>query len=120
MNDAQYKAPPLPVRHDANVTRSIMDSLGYETDWWAIFIGTILTPGNPLAPLIELEGILTDNYDRPTDPPGGPATLVNVANIAGNSVVTVNNNQPYPVAGFLSLKWNRTPPLINGNTIKKA
>ncbi len=112
MNDAQYKAPALPPKHSVNISRSDLKKLNSDAgkDYDEMIIAAVLLPGNPIAGILDSLGITTDRYD-PLVPILGNATTMNVASLAGNTPGVVTNNvQPFPISGFIRLKWDRSGP----------
>lgn len=113
MNDAQYKPTKLPPRHDVNISRSKLKSLNSDagTSYDEALIAAIILPGNPIAAILDSMGITTDRYDAPVPILGNPTTM-NVSSFAGNTPnVIVNDNQPFPISGYLRLKWDRMMPV---------
>jgi hypothetical protein len=105
MNDSKYKAPPLPKKNSVTITRDDLAKLN--GDAGDVYLGAeILSLLNPLGEIFLQRGILTDSYDKP-QPVLGTTTITNVNSLPGLTPVTVNNDQPYPLAGSLSLTWIR-------------
>jgi hypothetical protein len=81
--------------------------------------------GGILGGLIETyildKGILTDQYDGPVAPsPNVQLIHVPVNSLSGNTAVTVDDRQPWPIAGTLTLTWVRassTGPLLSPGEI---
>lgn len=110
MNDANYKPPALPDKHTIAIKRSELKKMNPDagTAYDVAIFASILTPGNTLAPIFELQGIETDRYDDP-QPVLGATTSEDVRLLKGDTPVTVNDDQPFPIAGSLSLTWKRGP-----------
>ncbi len=109
MNDAQYKPAKLPRKHSVNISRKELKRLNSDagTTYDEAIIAALLIPGNPVAALIDSMGITTDKYD-PLVPILGNETTANVKSLAGNTPGVVrDDNQPFPISGYLRLKWIR-------------
>jgi hypothetical protein len=113
MNEVQYKPPTLPQKSQESITISKLKELNPSAGsiYEDVIFASILTPGNPLAPLIEVEGILTDTYAAPL-PPGHASTTFLLSSIPNPTPVLVDDNQPFPIVGTISLKWVPKPIVI--------
>jgi hypothetical protein len=102
MNDVNYHpATPPPMHHVAVQISDLPSSVQA--------LAGVLGFLNPIVAPIIAEGILTDRYDLPSPQSvhdsENVVTNVDVAQMAGNSTVSVDDNQPYPIYGWLTLQW---------------
>jgi hypothetical protein len=64
---------------------------------------------DPLADAVLARGILTDRYDAPdpTDAHDGESTRVYVDEVGGNSTLSIDDEQQFPLRGWLRVEWER-------------
>ena len=118
LNSAGYQPPRLPPRQEYVPTDKQLEDastlVGVE------LIADLFGPNDPLtkANIAQalLRGILTDAYDVPgvnlLDKTHA-VPFVEVINIPGAAGIVVDDDQPYPVFGFLDIRWHR-PDIIRG------
>jgi hypothetical protein len=115
MNDVRYTAPLLPAKTEVSITRSTLKELDPDaaSAYDEVIFATILTPGDPLAPVFELNGVETDTYAAPTPPFDRSPTVLDVTALPENTPVVLDDTQPFPIIGRITLTWNRynPPPL---------
>jgi hypothetical protein len=120
MNAASYKPARLPVRRDLNVTFSELKS--EQPDTAAYINGTLAAGVLTRGPfdLLLARGILTDRYDAPiaASVHDGEITSVALNALGGGQQFSIDDDQPFPVYGWLSLEWQPrgnvqpTPPPV--------
>ena len=106
MNAVNFKAPRLPVRHDFNV--SFSDLKTEEPDTAAYINGALAVGGftRGAFDLLIARGILTDRYDPPIAASVHDGEIISTtANALGGKQFSVDDDQPFPVYGWLSLEW---------------
>lgn len=107
LNDTNYLPAVLPPKHDWNINLDTLENLNSDAGsiYRDVIFASILS--GPLAPIILDRGILTDRYEAPRASSTGDrvVTRVPVATLAGNTPVNLDNSQPFPVYGFVSLDW---------------
>ena len=122
LNHAGYHPPPLPNRGTHKYSREELDKLrpGVGADYLAaqVLAPLVLTlTGHPVEPVtVELilnRGINGDVYDslnNVVNMLSRNSAVENVSpnNIPANAGVTQDDNQPFPVYGWLEVKWVRT------------
>jgi hypothetical protein len=120
LNSAGYTPPPLPPRRDRNYSRQELDGLSkgsglkiLELD--ALTYALALLTGGPFdakkVALILSTGIKTDEYDSLPEVnvlDAGRAANVFADNIPPGQGITVNDEQPYPIYGWLTTRWVET------------
>lgn len=119
-NSADYVPPPLPERHTYAIPR---DQLGDASDLISLEQFVSLFEVNKIATAITEQalarGIDTDRYDVPDVDPldrSHAVPFVHVNQIpAGQPGIVIDNSdsQPYPVFGFLEIRWH--PADVVGN-----
>lgn len=117
LNSASYTPPPLPKRNDRNYSLSDLNSaFGPSTldSAGEVVAGVFNAVLDPIGLAVLSRGLQTDQYDPlpPIDLRNtGAANAVNKApanNIPAGKGMTVDNNQPFPVTGWLELGWVQT------------
>jgi hypothetical protein len=112
MDDLHYTAPPLPQRSDLSITLDDLRRLDptYAAYYEAAIFGGLLV--SPAGSAILARGILTDQYDPPgaTSVHDSEVTRIPVNDLRGNTPFSVDNSQPFPIYGFLSVEWERYQP----------
>src|SRR5262249_34901340 len=121
LDEDKYLPAALPPRYNVNVPWDGPKGVlaGIHSDAKASFQALMGVSGilDPLVGLIYSKGFDTDRYQL--DPPGGSHDLENVvfnAAVRGgvidtkNSGYSVDDNQPYPIYGWMSLEW--VPKLV--------
>jgi hypothetical protein len=119
LNSANYSAPALPHNAGYRYSQSQLEAnpdVGnsyWEVEALSAAIHALL-PGTIIASAI-IDGFLGrgvqgDFYDSQTNTVNPLATTgavinVNTSNIQANAGITVDDNQPYPVTGWLEVKW---------------
>jgi hypothetical protein len=124
MNDVGYTGPPLPTRQVINLS---MDDLGkanpearqaYEEGIITAAGAAITGLTNPAAAALLAQGVTTDRYSAPVaaSPRDSELTITPATDIAGPTPFSVDDGQPFPVYGFITVEWNRDPTIaIGGN-----
>jgi hypothetical protein len=117
MNDLSFTAPPLPPRQDWNISIDELTQLNPEAG--SIYNDVILGAAaaavtgltNPAAPALLSTGILTDLYDAPQarSPHDSENVVLGLAAdaLAQNMGVSEDNNQPFPIYGWVNVGWLR-------------
>jgi hypothetical protein len=113
MNDLGYHPATLPKREDWGIPLSnikAQDGLGpyiLGAQFGAAFIG------NPAMAHVLQKGVTAIWYQLPTPTGGAPATVL-ASNIRGNTPVTVDDSQPFPIVGHMTVRWVDTlhPPTV--------
>jgi hypothetical protein len=126
LNNPGYTPPPLPQRNDHTFSVGDINNLAGAGFWTKLIEGVSAVLTVLLAPLlltkalaVAARGFLSDQYDplppvdfRNTDLPdvvlNAPASAVP----AGRGV-TVDNSQPYPVVGWLEVRWAKSTVVVN-------
>lgn len=112
LNEVGYVPAVLPPKHDWSIDLDTLEQLNPDAGsvYRDVLFASILS--GPAAPIILNRGILTDRYDAPraSSPGDTNITRMPVSALRGNTAVTVDNSQPFPVYGFVSLDWQ--PPVI--------
>jgi hypothetical protein len=111
LNDAGYTPPALPHRNGHRYSVGELNDLGGAGFWTKLSEGIFAVVNNPIATLILGRGLETDEYD--------PLPAVNLfdlqlavvnassSNIPAGIGISQNDSQPYPVFGWLDVKWVR-------------
>jgi hypothetical protein len=114
MNNAGYTPPPLPTRNDLKYSldelkTAIGPSTGEEAAGIAIAIANILL--DPVGAAVLSRGLLTDQYAAlPTVDFYRTDTAGAAINVSGTSIpsgvgITLNNNQPFPLTGWIEVSY---------------
>jgi hypothetical protein len=121
LNPTSYKPAPLPVRSDTSISFSDLKKSAPDasTDINAFLAAAYLTRGPIFGALLN-RGILTDHYDAPIPASihDGEITSVALDALGGGQQFSVDDDQPFPVYGWLSLGWQPqgnvqpTPPPV--------
>jgi hypothetical protein len=110
MNGNINKRAPLPPRHDVSVSKQMLADAdpraGTLYSWKELKRG-VETLGVGAA--ILAEGVLTDRYDAPYahSVHDGEIIHVPVDSLSGNTPFSVDDGQPFPIYGKLTLTWER-------------
>lgn len=121
MNSNLHKRVALPPKHDFFVTREMLaeqdsragdlykvealDTVLFGGVGGGAVVGGLV--GSGIEKSILEDGILTDKYDAPVAPPNVQMISVPVDSLHGNTPVSVDDGQPWPLAGTLTLTWER-------------
>lgn len=119
LNSADYVPPGLPERHTVTIPRDQLEDASKLIPLEELL--GILFQVNELSTVITeaalLHGIETDIYDVPDADPldrSHAVPFVHVNQIpAGQPGVVIDDSQPYPVLGFLEIRWH--PADVVGN-----
>ncbi len=120
LNPNSYTAPPLPQRSHPQLNQSDIEKLDSKRGSQYLAAEILL----PLASLVInpisvanleqalLRGIKTDAYEAPVqvdfNETANQILNVPIIDIREGMGITVNNDQPYPVYGWLEVKWEDT------------
>lgn len=125
MNSVGYPPPALPARKDVNYSLSDIDKALGELETAGASLAAILFGAlyqNPLSLnalslpkglLVLLRGVTSDKYAElpPADfqNPGlpGAVILAQLTAVPAGQGVTVDNTQPYPLTGWIEVRWSR-------------
>jgi hypothetical protein len=111
MDDGEYTPAPLPPHHNVNVQWTGPHGLNIQNNGLQAVIDIAGALDSIVAAVWE-KGFDTDRYDLP-----GPGSVHDNENVVLNAVVTrnsinatstgyaVDNDQPYPIYGWLTLQW---------------
>jgi hypothetical protein len=119
LNSANYSAPPLPHNAGYRYSQSQLEANpDVGNDYWEVEALSAaihaLLPGTVIASAVIAaffaRGVQGDFYDSQTNAvnpltTSGAVTNITTSNIQANAGVTVDDNQPYPVTGWLEVKW---------------
>jgi hypothetical protein len=120
LNSAGYKAPPLPHNVGKRYSQSELSAANNEVGSGYLKVEALsaaihlILPGSVIGSAVVAEflsrGIQGDVYDSQTNQVNPLATAGAVMNAAANNIphnagITVDDNQPYPVTGWVEVKW---------------
>jgi hypothetical protein len=112
LNHVGYTPPNLPHRNDRDYSLEELKDLSSDAGLWIDVIEGISALVNPPAALILDQGVKTDEYDpfSAVDLFDAPHAVTNARanNIPGGMGISQDNSQPYPVYGWLDVKWVRS------------
>ena len=114
MNDAAMTRGNLPKRHDWSLSVDDLGRLNPDVKdiYEGIIFASLLTPQfiPGVASAILARGILTDTYDPPVavSPLDAQNVVFNhpVANLSPGMGVSHDENQPFPIYGWLNVGWD--------------
>jgi hypothetical protein len=121
LNSAGYNPPQLPNRRDRNYSRQELDCLSKGTGTKILELDALMTAlglltGGPVDAVkvaaVLSTGIKTDEYDSLPEVnilDAGKAVNAYADNIPAGQGITVNDDQPYPIYGWLTTKWVDVP-----------
>jgi hypothetical protein len=121
MNDNTYKPPThLPAKIVRLYTLDELSALNGEVNTFDQLINLVSLAGGPTALIanrILNRGIKGDQYalqDKVVNMLTQTNAVLNAdpANIPANAGITLNNNQPYPITGWLEVKWARPVEIL--------
>jgi len=125
LNSDLYEAPPHPDPKPVDVTPDDLRKSGksgqeaadiYEEVINYSIAGIATGLINPEAPLILRSGIRTDRYDPPlaASPHDNENTqwLVPINHLPNPTPVSIDNDQPFPLYGWLKVEWGPSPRLV--------
>jgi len=110
MNGNLNQRAPLPPRHDVTIGRQELNRMDPRAG--ELYLGKEIRSGIETAgigaKLLE-RGVLTDRYDAPSahSVHDSEITYVQVDSLSGNTPFSVDDSQPFPIYGQLTLKWER-------------
>src|ERR1039458_419658 len=108
-NDTLHKRAPLPKKSDRIVSES--DLRNYSATASDVFIGLEILNlfADPLAAVWLARGIKTDLYNAPLaqSTHDKEVTQLAVASLPKTTPVAVDDQQPFPIYGYLALEWER-------------
>jgi hypothetical protein len=120
MNDGAYTPAPVPQKSDWNITLDDLDVLqhGLGTTIKEVLVGVavggglILPDPASLAVLAGVlgRGVLTDKYDPlvASSVHDSEVTTVAVNRLGGGPHFSVDDGQPFPIYGFLDVRWSQS------------
>jgi hypothetical protein len=105
LNEAGYKEPSLPPRHDLNVPFSEIRK-GADLPALAEFFLTVI---NPIAGVTLHRDWRGDKYDPPraVSAHDNEITRKAVSDLSGNTPFSVDASQPFPIYGHMIVYWER-------------
>jgi hypothetical protein len=124
MNSAGYTPPPLPKRTAKNYSLDELNSqlgLSFGEDALGGLAGVLNLVIDPKGLLVLARGVETDEYDATPDMnfssanPTGAVIDATVGSFSASAGITVDNSQPYPVSGWIEVKWGSVPLQIDPN-----
>ncbi len=124
LNSAGYTAPPLPPRKTRNVSKGDLGedgqiiTLEQITSLFQVWPVDIVNEEQALA-----HGIDTDHYDVPDVDlldRSHAVPFVPIGNIPGGQGIVVDDDQPYPVFGFLEIRRQRPNVVLGHGTVQVA
>jgi len=100
----------LTTRHDVVVDRAALTKMDPRAG--ELYLGKEAERGvlsNGLGAVLLARGVLTDRYDAPVAHSVHDTEVVRVPvdSLSGNTPFTVDDAQPFPVYGYLTLRWER-------------
>lgn len=110
LNDVSYTPPSLPHKNDWSLSLDDLDRLNPDAAsiYRDVIFGSLLL--NPIGAGVLAQGILTDRFDAPlaSSPHDNEnvVSLVPVASLPNPTPVSTDNNQPFPIYGWVSVQWN--------------
>jgi hypothetical protein len=128
MDSTTFNPSPLPNKHDWDISLDDMDKL-YQLGLAKIglgdfikhvlFVAVVGTGGLAAGPAIAIgRGVRTDTYDPPvaSSPLDSNVTKVAVESFGPGPHYSVDDNQPFPIYGWLSVGWDTLllPPGVPG------
>jgi hypothetical protein len=109
MNNVNYTPAPLPQKSDWNITMDELKQLQPEAAsvYQDVIFGSLLA--NPFAAPVLARGLLTDRYEVPaaSSARDSEVTTVAVNQLGGGPHFSVDDGQPFPIYGFLDVRWAR-------------
>ena len=119
LNDVDYKPAPLPsVQHPSLSVQRIAQLNPDAGDLYGALVGvdSIL---NPAAAAFFTRGIQTDTYNAPvaSSPHDTDVTTVDIDALPGGPHFSVDDDQPFPVYGWLDVKWKGRGVVPHGASI---
>ena len=121
LNSAGYNPPKLPNRRDRNYSRQELDGLSKGSGTKILELDALMTAlglltGGPIDAVkvaaVLSTGIKTDEYDSLPEVnilDAGRAVNAYADSIPAGKGITVNDEQPYPIYGWLTTKWVEEP-----------
>jgi hypothetical protein len=133
MNTAGYAPALLPNRHDLDVSLDDLDALqpGLGTKIKGALIGLALGGGglgglDPISSAVVAgilsQGVRTDRYDAPRAASTKDVNVVdiNADQLGGGPHFDIDDGQPFPVYGFLTVAWERAKSVIPAHVVPSA
>jgi hypothetical protein len=116
MNGNLNQRAALPAKHEFLVSKqdlAAMDSRAGTLWSWKEFKRGSESIG--IGAAILAKGILTDRYDPPYAHSAHDSEIIHVPvdSLAGNTPYSVDDSQPFPIYGSLTLAWERNAPTNN-------
>lgn len=113
MNGNINKRAPLPPRHDRSISRDELKAadsragdlyLGKEIERGGLSLG--------VGAALLARSVLTDRYDAPSAHSAHDSEIIHVpvTSLSGNTPYSVDDGQPFPIYGQLTLTWERGAP----------
>jgi hypothetical protein len=113
LNDAGYTPPPLPQKNDWSISIEDLDQLNPDAAsiYRDVLFASFLL--NPIGAGVLARGILTDSYDIPlassVHDSENVVSNVPVFNLPNPTPHSIDNNQPFPIYGWLNVQWRPGP-----------
>lgn len=110
MNEAAYIPASLPTKHDISISLAEIrnsDATANTDIKWADFLNALF---DLYALTIEnLGGVATDSYEPPqaSSVHDSEITKVWASDLPVNTPFSIDDNQPYPIYGFLNVEWEK-------------
>ncbi|WP_425147187.1 hypothetical protein [Deinococcus sp.] len=117
MNAATYKPAKLPIRRDLNVSFSSLKTQAPEAaDYINGALAAAFVTRGPLFGALIARGILTDRYDAPSAASIHDGEIVSapISSLSGQPQFSVDDDQPFPVYGWLKLEWQPAGIKVQG------
>jgi hypothetical protein len=110
MNGNTNKRPALPARHDVTISREDLKRMDARAG--LLYLGKEVVTGietGGVGAYLLGRGVLTDRYDAPYahSSHDSEVTTVPVDSLSGNTPYSVDDSQPFPIYGWLTLRWQR-------------
>jgi hypothetical protein len=110
MNDNINKRAPLPPRHDVSISREDLKRMDPRAGQLYLAKEVVSGLGSfGVGAALLAKGVLTDRYDAPYahSSHDSEITKVPVNSLSGNTPYSVDDSQPFPIYGWLTLTWQR-------------
>ena len=121
LNSVGYQAPPLPPRRTDTWNKDRLNAIdGGAADLLSFEQIASLFQGSPVSAIVAeaalAHGIETDKYDVPdvdVMDRSHAVPFVSTNQIPAGQGIVINNNQPYPVVGFLEIRRHRLDVVVH-------
>jgi hypothetical protein len=109
MNSVPYSPPPVPTKNDWTISLAEIKAANNQAGEVIDAIGIINLLLNPIADVVLSRGVLTDRYDTPdpNDPHNEDSTREYVDQVSGNSNLSIDDQQVFPLRGWIRVEWER-------------